>query len=157
LNNYLRPAFHRALIHLVRATKHGFWKQSNVYGFQGVDFLLDDKMQLWFIESNPSPLLTGTTKYMVYRSVLMSHFEIQYAYFRSRMKRTLAVIQKMQQDIQGNQQFDLEKWRKEYQYAVKNRFEPEYKISNNNNFTLIVDENQIGSKAYFGYISKECL
>ena len=135
---------------------HSFWKQSNVYALHGVDFMLDDQMNLWFIESNPSPLLTGTTKAYIYYDVLTSMFDIQFKYYRSRMKRVLDVINRMQLEVASNKPVDYSKWRLEYQEASKNRLEPEYSLNKNNTYTLVMDENLPGEKAYFGHISAEC-
>ena len=119
--------------------------------------MLDDDLNLWFIESNPSPLLSGTSKYMTYYKVVSSHFEIQYAYMKSRMKRAMNVIRAMQQEINAGAVVNYGKWKTEYQKAVKNRLEPEFEISKNNTFTLVMDQNLPGEQAYVGYITKECL
>ena len=123
----------------------------------GVDFMLDDQMKLWFIESNPSPLLTGTTKSYIYYDVLTSMFEIQFKYYRSRMKRVMKVISQIQKEASEKQDVDYAKWRKVYQEAVKNRLEPEYQVSKSNTYTLIMDDNLKGADAYFGQLDKQCI
>jgi len=136
-----------------------FWKQSNVYEFFGLDFMLDDQLNLWFIECNASPQFVETNDrslgFLI--TMLSDMFEIQYAYYRSRMKRTLDVIKRMQTEIERKGSTDYEKWRGEYKEAVKNRLEPEYKISENSSFSLIMDENLSGADAYFGLIDSECI
>ena len=156
INNFLRPAFHKAMIHLVRMTAPSLWKSSNVYSLQGVDFMLDDNMNLWFLESNASPLLSGLKKYGIFKSVVRGAIEISYGLYKSRMKRVMDVIRKM--DVQRQNQGSVtnyNKWRKEYHPAVKNRFESEYLVSNN--WQLILDENRPGTEAYMNYLSLECL
>ena len=132
-------------------------KQSNVYSLQGADFMLDEDMNLWFIESNPSPLFTGTSKWKLFYSVVLDHFEVQFAYMKSRMKRALNVIKQMQQEVVKGGMVDYEQWKKEYQIAIKNKLEPEFQISTNNTWKIIMDENLKGEKAYFGLIPEECL
>ena len=130
-----------------------FWNQSNVYELHGLDFMLDDNLNLWFIESNPNPLLA--VKQALIGRMITDLFEIQYAYYRSRMKRVLEVIRKMEaESVDG--EFDYEKWKGVYQLAVKNRLEPEFKVSEKNTFTLILDESRPKEKAYFGHVPSGC-
>lgn len=136
-------------------TSGPYLKISNIYELLGLDFILDDDMNLWFIESNPSPLLTGTTKHRVYYSVVKDLFEIQYAYYRSRMMRMLDLIRRMQEEEKKGE-VDYDKWREEYRKASINKLEPQYKISKTNSYKLIMDENLPKEKAYFGLISKDC-
>ena len=77
-----------------------------------MDFILDDNMKLWFIESNPSPLLTGTTKHMVYEETIRDAFDIMYSYYKSRMSRFLEVVKKMKKDPAAKGK-NLKKWQKE--------------------------------------------
>ncbi len=138
-------------------TGASFSKQSNLYTLHGLDFMLDDEMNLWFIESNPGPQLSGSSQDPIYYDVVKGLFDINYAYYRSRMKRVLNVISSIQKDLESSQVVDYKKYRQEYQEAVKNRLESEYQISPNNTWTLIMDENLSGSKAYKNYIPQECL
>jgi hypothetical protein len=158
-DNYLRPAFHKAFIHAARLSGHAFWKQSNVYEMFGLDFMLDDELNLWFIECNASPQLIGTnelkTNFLV--KMLKDLFEIQYGLYRSRMKRVLAVVKKMNVDATELGNIDYENFREEYALAAKNRFEPEYEISPDNTFKLIMDENLSGSAAYMDILEPECV
>jgi len=94
--------------------------------------MLDDEINLWFIESNPGPQLFGTSQDKIYYDVLVGIFDINFAYYRSRMKRVLNVISSIQKDLVNSQVVNYERYRKEYQEAVKNILEPEYQISPNN-------------------------
>jgi hypothetical protein len=158
-SSYLRPAFHKAFIHSARMSAHAFWKQSNVYEMFGLDFMLDDQLNLWFIECNASPQLIGTnemkTAFLV--RMLKDLFEIQYNLYRSRMKRVLAVIKKMNADATEVGTIDYESFRQQYADAARNRFEPEYLISPDNTFKLIMDENLEGYDAYMGILDEECV
>jgi len=157
LENYLRPAFKKALVHIVRATSYTFWKQSNIHELHGLDFMLDEDLQLWFIECNPNPLLTGVKPELI-EKMLLDMFEIQYAYYHSRMKRVLEVIRNMQTALKEKDNVNMAKWKKQYKSAVKNRLEPEFQISQSNTFSLFIDQNLLpSSDAYFGYLDEECI
>jgi len=156
LNNYLRPAIHKAIVHVLKMTSHSFLKHSNLYELHGLDFILDNDMKLWFIESNPSPLLTGTTKHMIYHETIRDAMDIMYAYYRSRMARFVKLIKNMEQDPKALTT-NLPKWKAEFELAAKNRLEPEHQVSKNNTYTLIMDEGLEGEKKYMGLIEKECV
>jgi len=154
----LKPNFYQAFIHTVRMSAHAFWNQSNVYEMFGLDFMLDDEFNLWFIECNSSPQLIGTndlkTKFLV--QMLQDLFEIQYGLYRSRMKRVLALIKRIHQESSEAGLADYSNWRAEYAEVTKNRFEPEYEVSANNSFKLIMDMNRKGTDAFFGHLEDEC-
>jgi len=158
VNDHLVPSFQEAFIHTVRMSAHAFWNQSNVYEMFGLDFMLDDELNLWFIECNSSPQLIGTnekkTNFLV--KMLEDLFEIQYGLYRSRMQRVLDVLKKVSRESAENGVVDYVKYREDYAEASRNRFEEEYKISKDNSFKLIMDMNKKGKSAYFGHLSAEC-
>lgn len=139
--------------------KDVLWKQSNIYAMHGIDFMIDENMNLWFIESNPTPHLGGTTKEKnkIYYDLLTNLFHTQYAYYQSRMKRVFRVIKDLQQEAKTTDQINLAKWQKEYDKAIKNRLEPEYQLKPENTFQLVFDENLPNSDAYFNLIPHDCL
>jgi len=159
LNNYLRPKFREAFVHALRMSAASFWKGSNVFEMFGLDFMLDDELNLWFIECNSSPQLIGTnegkTNFLV--KMLKDLFEIQYAYYKSRMSRLLKVIKNMQAANNQPTPLDLTKWRAAYAEASKNRLEAEYPIKETNGFVKIMDLNLKGADAYFGNLKEECV
>ena len=55
LDNYLRPELKKAMIHLMRLAKSSLLENSSVYGLYGVDYMLDDQLNVWFIEANSGP------------------------------------------------------------------------------------------------------
>mmetsp|Transcript_32500 Transcript_32500/g.29344 ORF Transcript_32500/g.29344 Transcript_32500/m.29344 type:complete len:84 (+) Transcript_32500:961-1212(+) len=61
LDNHLRPEFKRAMIHLLRASYFSFWRSSQLFEIYGIDFLLDENMDLWFLENNMNPVLSATS------------------------------------------------------------------------------------------------
>jgi len=155
LNDYLRPSLQKAFIHLVKMTSQDFWKGSNVYELLGLDFMLDDNMQLWFIECNPNPLLEGVKPELINR-MLLDMFDVQYALYKSRMQRVVKVIQDMREAENTSKSVDYNLWKKKYEVAVQNKFDSAFKIKSSNTWKIIMDESLEGSKAYFGHIPKEC-
>jgi len=137
---------------------HAFWNQSNVYEMFGLDFMLDEDLKLWFIECNSSPQLIGTNEYKTNFLVKMLEdlFEIQYSFYRSRMKRVLKLIKKMNQQAEKEGRIRTSKWKREYLKISVNKLEPEYPISPENSFKLIMDLSLQGADAYFGHIAPEC-
>jgi len=155
LGNYLRPSFQKAYIHLIKISSEHFLQQSNVYELHGLDFMLDENLKLWFIESNPNPLLIGVKPELIAR-MLIDLFEIQYAYYRSRMQRVLKIVHEMQGKIVNREEVDVDKYREMYQEASKNRLEPGYHISATNTFLLTLDDSLPGGEAYLGHLPAEC-
>jgi len=159
LDNYLRPQFRKAMIHLVKMSSETFWKQSNVYGLFGLDFMLDKDFNLWFIEGNPNPQMLATSNFLgsLLTNMLKDLFEIEFGLYRSRMARAFDVIHRMRLENRSEGQVNLHLWKKEYKEASKNRFEPKFQIKKTNSFTLVMDEGLKGADAYFGNIETECV
>lgn len=59
-------------------SENSFWKGSNVFEMFGLDFMLDENLNLWFIECNSSPQFIGTTgkKNRKIQKMLKDLFEI---------------------------------------------------------------------------------
>ena len=166
LDNYLRPEFKKAMVHLLRATSHAFLKRSQVFELFGIDFMLDDNLNLWFIECNSGPVLKGTSeeKERFLTKMLLDQFEIVFGYLKSRLKRIIRYTnQLIREEIEGNpglekpELSDIEEKRKVFKEITKNYFEPEFEPSPTNGFVKIIDENLDGTERYAGLISKECL
>jgi len=166
LDNYLRPELKRAMIHLLRMSQEKMLKRSSLYEIYGLDFMLDDNLNLWFIEANAEPLLDGwspdTKKF--FNAILIDAFEIQYGLLRSRMKRVFNYVNKLTRDfevwrINTNEVYiqDLTTKRQEFYMLTKNYFEPEFEPSPENKFSLIINENLQGTERYMGLIAEECL
>jgi len=167
LEKKLRPDFQKAMVHLVRMSQASFDDTfSSVYGFFGVDFMLDDDLNLWFIEANSKP---GFTAYLQEKKDLIfniwkDQFEIVYNLLRSRMKRIMVFVNRLiengeaQQLVNGQLQIaNKEANTKEFARITRNYFEPEYQVSAQNMFVKIIDENESGEARYAGFISSECL
>jgi len=141
--------------------QHSFMKLSGSFEMFGLDFLLDEDLNLWFIECNASPQLIGTNDYKTNFLVTMltDTFEIQYAYLRSRWRRIQTFVQKFHKQIstEGTSSIDLKVWKAEFDYINQNRLEPEFTISENNTWQKIMDKNIPGKDAYMGFIQDECI
>jgi len=146
------------MIHLARAVQGKLRVKSNVFEMFGVDFMLDDELNLWFIEANMSPQFLGTNEYksQFLRKMFQDLFEIEYSYYRSRMTRVLAVLRAMNKELKSGGDLQIEEWKSQYSAATKNRLEPEYQISPKNEFVLIVDKNLDGAYAYGGLLEDDC-
>jgi hypothetical protein len=157
LENHLKPQFRKAMIHIVKMSSEFFWKQSNVFGLFGLDFMLDEKFNLWFIEANPNPQLKTINGVFddVLHSLVEGLMEISFNLYRSRMKRALGLIQRIQEEAKGSE-IDYSKYTEEYQEITKNKLEPEYQLTKTNPFVMIMDESVSGPEAYFGNITPEC-
>ena len=165
LDNYLRPEFKKAYIHLLRMSSGPFAKRSSLYEIYGLDFMLDENLNLWFIEANAEPLLDGwsdDTK-VFFNSILYDSFDIAFGLMRSRVKRIVNFVNYLIRDSQVWQTADngvfienLAARRKEFREITKNYFEPEFLPSPSNKYSLIIDENLSGPGRYFGFLEPEC-
>jgi len=167
LENSLRYQMKKAMLHIVRMTKQGFLKRSNMFQMMGLDFLLDDDLKVWFIEANKKP---GMDRYnevdkTFQRKMLRDLFEVMFSYLRSRVKRIVNYVDKISVEVQneGNvEEMLLEKIEKfeerkrEFDKINMNYLEPEYAISGENGFVKIMDENMTGREKYAGLIPEQC-
>jgi len=167
LDNYLRPEFKKAMIHLLRSSQDKFLENSSLYGLWGVDFMLDTDLNLWFIEANSAPSLTGgysKEAEVFYIKMLKDHFEIVYGLLKSRIHRVVKFVNTMTAqgdavEVAGDEILirNLAGKRKEFEAITKNYFEKEYEPSPDNGFAKIIDENLQGVDRYQGLLDPECL
>ena len=164
LNNYLRPELRKALAHVIRMGQAPFLRTSSIYEIMGVDFMLDDQMNLWFIEANiyPSFIEYSKKESQVLNGMLRDHFEIVQGLLKSRTKRIINYINFLTKEgkgwVDGNGiSFDDFKLRsKEFKEISKNYFEPEFEPSPTNGFELVANENLDDIGRYAGLIPTEC-
>ena len=165
LDEFLRPAFQHAMQHLVRMTQHTFKPYSTSWELYGMDFMLDDDLNLWFIEANSGPVLKGTNKEkeILVTKMLKDMFEIVSSYLRSRLKRIIKYVNWL--DRSGLAQLEgfrtaiisKEEQRKiEFDSISKNYLEEEFEIPSDNGWVKIVDENIDGLGRYNGMFALEC-
>ena len=167
LDNYLRPEFKKAMIHLVRLASSSFYRGSTVYEIFGVDFMLDNDLNLWFLEVNTGPSFRVYSRPMEQFIVKMltDHFEIINGLLRSRMKRIvefvneLIIKKQVAVTIKGkiHQVNNLELQKEKFAKLTRNYFEKEFEPKATNGFSKIIDENYEGVDVYQGLLSKECL
>lgn len=139
-------------------SEDSFLQHSGVFEMFGLDFMLDDKLNLWFIECNSSPQLIGTNerKTEMISRMLRDMFEIEYGLLRSRMKRVHQLMSTYHKDASTGL-FDTKKLSTAFRDVNKNRFEPEYQPSSNNTWMKIIDKTLNGSDQYMGILSEECI
>jgi len=163
LDNYLRPEFKKAMIHLVRMSAHTFLENSAVYELYGVDFMLDEDLNLWFIELNSGPAIGGYSvpmeKFIV--KMVQDHFEVVNGLLKSRMKRIVTYINKLIDERQAyldeeGQVVVPAAAKVVFREISKNHFEIEYEPSASNGFSLIVDRNHDNFYQYMNIIDKNC-
>lgn len=125
----------------------------------GLDFILDENLNLWFIECNASPQLIGTNelKTAFLSKMLSDLFHIQYAYLRGRMKRVHLFMMRLSLMTLEHKEKNWSQLRKEFAEINKNKLEPEYPLPQNNSFTIIMDKSRTGPDAYFGLLDPECV
>ncbi len=166
LDNYLRPEFKKAMIHLLRMASSSFYKGSQFHELYGCDFMLDDNLNLWFIECNSGPVLSGSSeeKERFVTRMLADHFEIVSGLLKSRMKRVVDYINKIIEESNYYKlssgevmMFGVEQKQREFKELIKNKFEPEYEPSSSNRFKKIVDENYDGPEKYSNLLTEECI
>jgi hypothetical protein len=167
LDNYLRPEFKKAMIHLVRLAKDNMLRDSTVYELYGVDFMLDTNLNLWFIEANAGPAFDGYSKPMekFITKMLADHFEIIHGLLKSRMQRIIKYVNgvitdgSVVQDTESKNVIikDLEQKRNEFKKVIANGFEPEFEPKATNGFSKFMDEHFEGTDMYLGLVPKECL
>ena len=166
LDNYLRPEFKKAMIHLIRSVSQNYFVTSSVYELYGVDFMLDEDMNLWFIEANDGPAFDGYSipmeKFII--KMLQDHFEIIHGLLKSRMKRVINYVNKITDNgeavmtSEGKVRIkDLKRKIVEFEEISKNYFDEEFLPKPTNGFSKIIDGNYKGVEMYQGYITKECL
>jgi hypothetical protein len=158
INNYLRREFMKVKIHLIRMSHKTFARKSSLFEIYGLDYVMDEDFNLWFIEANTMPLMDGFTKHStaLLNGMLMDTFEIVRGLTKSRMKRVIFFINNLLAK-HGEDVPNLEARREEFRQLTMNRFETEFEPSANNSFYPIIDENLEGTNKYFGLIPEECL
>jgi len=159
LDNYLRPKFKEAFVHISRMAEESFYKSPSVFEMYGLDFVMDENLNIFLIECNASPQLIGTnqkkTSFLI--KMLQDLFEIEYAYLRSRMQRVHKFVKEMEIKALLGENVDYENLRKEFDQININKLEPEFPINENSTFVKILDKNLQGAAAYFGHIHDQCI
>ena len=164
LDNYLRPELRRALAHIIRMGQAPFLRTSSIYEIMGVDFMLDDNLDLWFIEANiyPSFIEYSPKESKILNGMLKDHWEIVQGLLKSRAKRIINYINfltkegKGWRDENGASFDDFELRQREFKEISKNYFESEFEPSATNGFELVANENLNDEGRYAGLIPTHC-
>ena len=158
---YLRKKFKTAIAHILRFTRHVFEERSGSFRIMGFDFMLDEDMNLWFIEANHGPQLTQTEPRRRYFTEILVRdaLEIEFALLRSRVKRVLKFVHKAANEYRLKREgWDEDGLRRLFKEANKEKFEPEFKISSTNTWEKIIDftlaENE--ESGYLGNLDRSC-
>lgn len=166
LDNYLRPEIKKMMVHLIRMSQGPFFKQSSIFEIYGLDIMLDDDLNLWFIEANSKPGMEGFSHEIkgLFKEFLTDSMEIVFGLLRSRTKRIINYVNSLTRDgkawkIKGNDVYieDLETKIEAFKEITKNYFEPEFEPSPTNSLSKVVDENYFGTQRYGNYLARDCL
>ena len=166
LDTSLRHQIKKAIAHIGRFSRNRFLKRSNIYELFEMDFLLDDKLKLWFIESISGPVMKATTpeKEAFLIKMLNDHFDIMFNYLKSRMKRIIMFVNDLSKEISNEYIFgesfmipNITQRRTQYKKLNRNYLEMEFQPNFNNGFFKVIDENLEGSARYSELISDECI
>jgi len=165
LDNHLRAQMKKIMIHLTRMSEKYYAKQSSLSELYGIDLMLDDNLDVWFIELNTMPLIAGWNPVTIkfFNNLMKDYFEIEFALLRSRMKRVVQYINVLTMSNaewtvgdDGIEIPNFEEAKKEFEKITMNSFEPEFVPKSTNGFQLIVNHNLKGADRYAGYLPKDC-
>ena len=159
LDNYLRPQFKRAFLSMAKMNEEYFYHSADVFELFGVDFVIDDNLELYIVEVNASPMIIGTAtrKTDLLTNMMKGLFDIQYAYQYSRTKRALNYLKENEEAIRNDKK--KAKYRREFDALYRNYLEPEFAgmIKEDNPWQLVYDANLEGKDRYQGLIDDECV
>lgn len=158
---HLRQKFKTAIAHILRFVQPAFESRSGNYRLMGFDFMLDEDMNLWFIEANNSPQMTQTEAHRRYFTEILIRdaIEIEFALLRSRMKRVRRFVQKAAHEyLLKGEDWDEAGLRRLFKEANKEGFEPEFEVSHTNSWEKIIDLSQGSSEesGYLGNLDRSC-
>ena len=164
LEETLYPQIHRALIHTVRAGQYQFYNDSRFFELFAADFLLDEELNLVLMENNFNAEILNVSEARVQRHVKMfaDLFEIQLLYLRQRFARLSAFAERhvARLLLQGDAEPpDEDAFAEEFRNLNRN-FLPnnaERRVSPNNSFVKIYDENLPEDQRSFGLLPLACL
>lgn len=83
------------MINIVTATEFAWYREGGLFEIFGVDFILDENLNLWLIEVNSSPSMDNTSsieKFKLKARMLSEMFEIEFALLRSRTRKILGFL-----------------------------------------------------------------
>jgi len=161
LENYLRPELKRAMIHLIRFTQFSLQQVSSLYELFEVEFMMDENLNVWFIEADGFPEFQTTNRKesRFLENMLTDHFEIMNGLLRSRVKRIIQYVNMIIKNEEYDENIvvkDVHQKREEFLDITMNKFEPEFEPRSENKFSKIVDENFDDDAMYNNYLPHDC-
>ena len=127
--------------------------------------MLDEDLNLWFIEANVGPELKGSPKEkeILVTRMVNDMFEIVTAYIKSRLKRAIKYINWLEKSGQisygDNGEVTVKRLvqrQQEYSEITKNYLDEEFEIRVDNTWIKIVDDNEEGMSRYNGMFDIDC-
>jgi len=158
INKKLKRDFFKAYIHLAKMVEKKLERNPALFEVFGVDFVMDEKFNIFVVEVNASPMQVGTSseKTRLMKKMNQGIVKITLAYLRSRVKRSIQFIAKHKEDIKNG--VNLANLALEFRELNRNRVEPEYEyLLEDISWEKITDENIKGKDAYYGLIEDECI
>lgn len=163
LDNYLRPALKKATAHIIRIGAPFMNLTTSSFRIMGFDFMLDTDFKLWFIEGNYAPQLFDDSPVIPEiwahnEKMLTDKFDIIHALLRSRVNRIRTFMLEFVRDYMiPKKPYNLAQKRAEYFELSKDKFDPQFPISEDNSWSPVIDLTKPLKEAYFGHIEPECL
>lgn len=159
-NDYLRPHFQRAFLSAGKMIEKRVYNSSNVFEIYGVDFVIDEDLNVFIIEVNASPMIVGTNlrKTQLMSDMLTGVFNITFAQQFSRTKRTLNFLSENKRKIKKTiKKTQLRNLREQFRQLYRNDVSEEYQhMLENNPWKMVYDGSKDGTLAYLGMISDNC-
>ena len=158
-DNYLKKQFKLAFLALGKMIHKRVLKNANLFESFGVDFVIDDDLQVSVIEVNASPMIVGTNKRKtaLMKNLLNGLFNITFAQQFSRTKRGLSFIEQKKELILSATGDQLDILKKEFRSLYNNVIDEEFvDLSNDNPWQLVYDESLQGEKKYAGLLDEKC-
>lgn len=126
----------------------------------GLDFVLDNDLNLWLTECHPSPQLVKGNQYKTEYFVTMMRdmLDIEVTLLRSRWQKVINFINLFQADIMKERMVkNAPAWRKKFADIYINDPKPQYVISSSNTWQPVINRNIRDQGAYFGLMDKDCI
>ena len=142
-------------------TESAFEHRSGSFRIMGFDFMLDEDMNLWFIEANNAPQLSQTETHRRYFTEILIRdaIEIEFALLRGRVKRLREFVKKASEEYRKKGEgWNVEALRNMFKEANKEKWEPEFKVNSKNTWEKIIDFSMGGDEksSYFGNLDASC-
>ncbi|CAD8138108.1 unnamed protein product [Paramecium pentaurelia] len=163
LQNYLHPTIDRMIIHAIRSAQQKFNRDSRLAEFFAADFILTDDLQIHIMEMNynPQTLKTTLARERQHAKMTQDMIEIQNAYLRSKYLRFKKIItrlaNKMNKEKRPLDSLLTNKTIDEINEAYIDKLDQGIKLSEDNLFRLIMDENLPGTKKYKDLLQQKCI